>query len=64
MLIFLAHFSSCLGGVSLWVAQRIALDKVLKGNLLGNENPRNLQTRMNRELIYQSHRLHQTEDIC
>ena len=44
MLIFLAHFSSCLGGLSLWVAQRIALDKVLKGNLLGNENPRNLQT--------------------
>ena len=44
MLIFLAHFSSCPEGVSLWVAQRIALDKVLKGNLLGNENPRNLQT--------------------
>ena len=44
MLIFLAHFSSCLGGLSLWVAQRIALDKVLKGKLLGNENPRNLQT--------------------
>ena len=51
---FFGPFSSCPGGSSLWVTQRIALDKDLKGNLLGNENPRNLQTIVKKSYISSS----------